>query len=481
MGCISDAIFRISSQLLVHNKDINHYTQPRNLLGPMYNQWVASVMPFFLYPPVAVGVYNNNVCFFGVGLITKLKCLDMESQTTTTFNHNQSISGFAFSSTFSVQINELVYWIDSDLDTITSYDLSHKHILDTKISLPQKNVRSRCLASNNKYLYVIGNAKLQIFNIFNGTWMMGPEMINNRSYHTCIVNIKHDILYVIGGKTVQERILNWRTYYDIIYVESIGKVSLRNIQNQNWEYIDFYPIQFASAISYKDYIIVIGGGHNKDVSSDVTMINCITDQISSGGNLNYSVQSAMVVMLNQTIYAFGGYVTSTAMTSQWQYAYLSTESPTESPTVSTTVSPTTIPSNDPTIFPTYTTTNDPTISLSTSDPSTNPTINPIMDSSTFTTTLASNIINSTMDSSTFTTNVDNYNKQHSQEVINNKSIIGIVIAVCILLCLVIIFVFGYYKKKKMIQLQAIGEAVRKSNQETYHIVDNFDQEQIQSI
>eukprot|EP01084_Bolivina_argentea_P109251 195253_1 len=151
-------------------------------------------------------------------------------------------------------------------------------------------------------------------------------MLNARRSMSCLVNPTTNALYVIGGWTGSKGL------------NSVEKIFIDNMADQHWNYIEnlSYAAYWTRAIIHKDNILIISGSYLDEQGTDryiseIQIINCTNDHVFTGGYLKYKVSSAAVIIVDSTLYTFGGDNEESLNT--WQYLDLAdTGKPTTVPT-----------------------------------------------------------------------------------------------------------------------------------------------------
>eukprot|EP01084_Bolivina_argentea_P303039 523147_1 len=311
---------------------------------------------------MAIGYYNNTIFLLGghgyVRQITKLDTLAGNYYYNSTAMVPESTWGIWGLSQYYAQWNERLYWIDpqSGATTVNNkiyvYNLrSGNYIDNTSIVSPKKVRVGGCLATNGDLLFVTGGRTtsqgsnqntVKIYNISSALWLSNiPLMQKARQTHACVWNKVTNELYAIGG-----------------YTDTVERIMIHNITNQNWEYtIDtlLYPTNGGTAISIYDSILLIGGTdtNTNNRSMVIQIINCLTGQVSADEKLIYGVMNPSLLIVNTTLYVFGGHdggINDSRQT--WQYFNLLTNAPTYAPTGEPTMDPTVYPTFNPTVNPT---------------------------------------------------------------------------------------------------------------------------------
>eukprot|EP01083_Nonionella_stella_P176167 615715_1 len=309
---------------------------------------------------------NDTIWLLGGSEASKqLLAFDIHTQT---FIQNQTGLSHGFSGDhYFTQIGHILWMIGgfdaaqtfSIFNVITaqfSYDYNH-------IAIPVRTREPGCLAStiddnHNSYLFAVGgkNASYkalyltQIYNISSNSWLENvPSMQTNRASFSCIV--QNNKLFSIGGWT------STAPYYlDSIEVLDVSTTNLYNNFMIKWQYIDSLnaPREHTNAVGYMDKVLVIGGGPsgNGGGSSDaIHVINTVSDTVTYyDESLVTGVYDSAPVVVDGTLFAFGGYTYGTGYpnTNNWQYTLLPTQ--TQNPTSH---NPTSVPSSNPTQIPTF--------------------------------------------------------------------------------------------------------------------------------
>eukprot|EP01083_Nonionella_stella_P176169 615720_1 len=337
---------------------------------------------------------NDTIWLLGGSEASKqLLAFDIHTQT---FIQNQTGLSHGFSGDhYFTQIGHILWMIGgfdaaqtfSIFNVITaqfSYDYNH-------IAIPVRTREPGCLAStiddnHNSYLFAVGgkNASYkalyltQIYNISSNSWLENvPSMQTNRASFSCIV--QNNKLFSIGGWT------STAPYYlDSIEVLDVSTTNLYNNFMIKWQYIDSLnaPREHTNAVGYMDKVLVIGGGPsgNGGGSSDaIHVINTVSDTVTYyDESLVTGVYDSAPVVVDGTLFVFGGYRYGISITNNWQYTLLPTQNPTVQTTnpTSVTPSPTTATTN-----PTSQTSNPTSVTTSptspTQTPTGYPTLNPI--------------------------------------------------------------------------------------------------------
>eukprot|EP01084_Bolivina_argentea_P177516 306957_1 len=351
---------------------------------------------------MAICDYNDTIFLFGGSGTNSQQYVQYDTVSNTFIDIGSNILNIIAYGTaqYYTQINNFCYWIGTTTSiasgTLTASSISVVNLELENFSIgsisnsPHFVGESACLASNNEYLFIVGGVSdtlgvlntLQIYNISSGEWKDGPNMQKSRTRHSCIVDLKRNILYAISGSNSIDQQYGNNLLYDIEKFIIDESTWTTNDMQLSW------PVLDARAIISMDTILLIGGMWYTDLTSqtftpNIQVINCNTGQTYLySASLNYAVYATSVVTLSNKIYVFGGQTITLTTTDQWQYLALPTYAPTNTPTINPTII---APTNYPTSLA-------PTLYLSTTHPTTlNPTskstLNPTSKSTSLTPTL----------------------------------------------------------------------------------------------
>ena len=230
-----------------------------------------------------------------------------------------------------VQIGQILYMRDRLGEYLHTFDLSSKQFTAQLITPPNNTmIPAACLAASidEQLLYYLGGYNLnygvylktlQILNISSNVWLtQGPVMNRVRGYLSCIT-ASNGKLYAFGG-------------LDVKPVDSIEYIHTTNIYDNALKYIKYTlpsPSLGTRAVKYSHYVFIIGGvGY--DYTDKVCRIDTITDRLTIlSDQLIDSLSDTMPIIVNETIYAFGGLYGSPL--NLWQ-TYTIDTNPSPSPT-----------------------------------------------------------------------------------------------------------------------------------------------------
>lgn len=202
-----------------------------------------------------------------------------------------------------------LYTISTDGGNINMYDLTagsetYQQLVTIPINVGFPN--RGCLASSVSLssLYVAGGfnsgsiANLQILNLSDMQWSDGPSMSYGRVAHGCVV--VNDRLWAIGS------------------VEEVEAINITNISSQSWSDMFSLPTRLSSfGLTVLDDIIYIIGGVDENSNYEEVDTMYLID--TAAGNydlyedsLPMELQGMAVIVVDRTIYGFGGYSSTSA-------------------------------------------------------------------------------------------------------------------------------------------------------------------------
>eukprot|EP01083_Nonionella_stella_P309692 1097778_1 len=268
------------------------------------------------------------------------------------------------------QLGDDLWTIRDDGGGFIKIDTETYVVTDPLVNIEDPVDIGGCLLSVPGFIIVAGGGeyswmdKVQIYDIDAGEWLSGvPSLANLRRDAACVtVNNK---AYVIGGH-------GGSTYLDSI--EELDVANLPNTAGLSWNML---PGRLASgrygarAAAHNTYIFVVGG-YTYTWTTDVDIIDTISGSCALHDTLAFAAECASAIIVNDVMYAFGGY--NGADGDIWDYQYttlpVTTLNPSSNPSIPpTTRDPTQSPSENPTKLPT----GEPS-KLPTEQPSKEPTI-----------------------------------------------------------------------------------------------------------
>ena len=177
-----------------------------------------------------------------------------------------------------------------------------------------------CLTGNEYNLFIVGGLNLktlQILNLSTHKWTTNPYpplMIEARRGLSCIYHSFTNELFAIAGFND-----------DVYYLNSIEKIKIDKTDIYEWNYFNYNlskPAIGTRAVIYDKYIIVIGGFNQNDIYiDDIEILDIMNGIIFNGGSLSYPIQYTSPIIVNNMIYAFGGFAGFGEVIS-WQYGQM---------------------------------------------------------------------------------------------------------------------------------------------------------------
>ena len=244
------------------------------------------------------------------------------SNTDKTFNFTEWGTG-----SYYTQLNYKLFTIRQTGDYINVYYFHNDAVPSTTYialgplkEIPIKVGHAGCLASAESpvnRLFVTGGidstnqdlANLQILDMNSALteleWSNGANMTYNRSGHGCIT--VNDALWVMG------------------YVQPMESIDIEGIDDSVWETRGSLPVTNLisfGVVAVDDYIFVIGGLRD-GIENAMYIIDTRNGEVTFE-QMPFSVSGMPVVVVNKTIYGFGGVDSSGQAMSTWaQYDLLS--------------------------------------------------------------------------------------------------------------------------------------------------------------
>ena len=169
-----------------------------------------------------------------------------------------------------------------------------------------------CLASVGDWIIYTFFNKTYILTISDQSWSSSgnPKMLEQRWYHSCLIEPNEGYLYVIGGapgyNSIEKLYVN-----DITNIDQYGFILLTDTLSHSKWYI--------RSILYKTDIYIIGGNAAEwKTYDDIDLLDTTTDSVRLWGTLSIAVGSAASIIIDSRVYVFGGMDGNDAVDS-WQY------------------------------------------------------------------------------------------------------------------------------------------------------------------
>eukprot|EP01083_Nonionella_stella_P082395 227425_1 len=350
---------------------------------------------------MTIGCYDNNSIFLlgGDRFGRQLTEYDI-SQDTFAFDRtffDTSYSRSIYGISYYTQIDHMLYILVESGLKLLSYNMKSQTITDNFVSI-DVDAYYGCLASNSDHLFVVGGYDsnsdltsniLQVLYLPTKTWLNNtPTMKEKRIQFTCIVDPLSNILYAIGGADSAN---NFDTY-----TKTIEYVDTNNIISNAWSYFPGelnQPYGWMRSVWYKQLIFIVGGANGQEgawsILQEVNIIDTVHNNVYlSPDPLPYAASSMSVIVVGNTLYAFGGYASDGSYLDSFvsydlnrvfssSTSHIPTETPTGIPSVAPSNTPSHAPSDKPTANPSEEIPVDVTPSHAPSDkPTTNPSYAP---------------------------------------------------------------------------------------------------------
>eukprot|EP01083_Nonionella_stella_P146169 459327_1 len=217
---------------------------------------IAQSKPFTITnPPRAVGAaacatYNNSIFIMG-GWMDRRQFVEYNILSDVMVDHGrdvlpQNVYGHAM---YFSQYNSFVYMRAQGSDTIAVYDLSSSNVSTIQKGASNIFGTSACVAASEHFLFIVGGYTvgwlriLNVLSLLDHVWSLGPEMMNARINHGCVV-MSDNYLYSIGGGTAENE-----------------RISINNVHSQTWQSIQPLTerVAYHGIAAYGDIIWVFGG------------------------------------------------------------------------------------------------------------------------------------------------------------------------------------------------------------------------------
>eukprot|EP01083_Nonionella_stella_P302727 1044975_1 len=334
----------------------------------------------------AVGFYQDEIYIFG-GSVDKRQIIRYDVTRNAFIDDGTDLLSADTRSLaqFYAQSGDTMYFSKALDDTFSIYDFSRKQFTDNwnDITTPVTANGLSCLSATDEYLFVIGGKNngntVQTLHLLSTEWALSYMNTARRS-SSCTIDRDRTTLYAIAGQ-------------DQVYIDSIEMLNITDIGAQSWVLLDEtltdHGLQGTRALLHqKSNRIFVIGGFGPNWSNSVHIINTVTNHVTlSPDPLPYNVTTTAALIVDNILYAFGGYGDKHQSPRQfdtWMFYILSnpTAFPSQTPTSFPSQTPTPFPSQTPTPFPSQTPTPFPS-QTPTSFPSQTPTSFPSQTTSTF--------------------------------------------------------------------------------------------------
>eukprot|EP01084_Bolivina_argentea_P118942 210969_1 len=283
----------------------------------------------------AIGFWGNSIFIIGgINYRNQLVEYDITSDAVIDYSQNFTSDDIYGTVQYYTQKGNLLYIIDNNWNDnsyqFSVFNLKTKHFVNgwKDVTISTISYSKSCLASSNKYLFVVGGSRYdnyaikdcQIFDLSSNTWKNTNYMKVYRSSLGCIVHPSTNTLYAFGGYDWTH---NWEVFDSIESLSIVSDPSTNSWIKSNE--ILLHPTAGARAVITTDYIVIIGGYsdyyNQNNVLNEIQLIDIVSGVVQSGGYLSYSVSQTSAIIVNNIMYSFGGQ-NHNGYLDKWQYSIL---------------------------------------------------------------------------------------------------------------------------------------------------------------
>ncbi len=308
------------------------------LINLIHGQWISPPVPTLPFSDntMCTAHYKDIIFIIGGHDNNNKRQLTEYNITNNSFSSKGNIipsnSFGAFgTSQYWTQIDNILYiltgWYNQDT-YLERFDLISKNYTSRWMTVPIYRESRSCLASTNDHLFIIGGLDyvggipglktMDILDLRNNSWSIGPEMNEGRRAFACIVSPINNKLYAIGGHTVHES--------TAFYLSTVEYISTTNIHQNSWQYTInnmSLGLWLLRSVIYGTKIYTIGGNDGNDNAQNVVhIIDTNTDIISiSPNSLAFGIYSTTPIIIDNTIYSFGGAIANPPFTTSDRFQY----------------------------------------------------------------------------------------------------------------------------------------------------------------
>eukprot|EP01083_Nonionella_stella_P038938 105887_1 len=284
------------------------------------------------------------------------------------FTYDDGVQGNA---QFYTQLSNTLWMLNREGTEIHAFDINTYQMLPISPSITVQNTETMalstaCLASIDDYLIVVGGGfydildTVQIYHLTDHKWLSNTASLNGpRTYAACIT--ANNKVYAMGG--VNDNLDD---------LDSIEVLDVSHIANTSTSWYFFgctlqqRRYQLRAALYGTDMIYVVGGETLFRAWPSVDIINTVTDECLVADDLNFDVTGAPPIIVQNTLFVFGGFIRDLVADDRYQYLSLPTSNstpvtppPSQSPAYGSTINPTKRETSDPTHHPSIIPTSDP--------------------------------------------------------------------------------------------------------------------------
>eukprot|EP01084_Bolivina_argentea_P194003 332825_1 len=279
----------------------------------------------------SIGYYNNTISIIGGSSLMQYHLnSDLFTYNSTYFVAIPPYSlNLHASAQWWTQIENKLYFTGHNSGNIGIFDLTtNQYILDWGSIPISSGYFYSCFTGKYNYLYMVGTGPhsntfitFYISNIENMLWTIGPSLNQPRGWLACTISNNDKLYAIAGSKPTGGRL----TSIEYIDVNNINSWSFT--QNE----LTGSGLEAPRAVVYSDFIFVLGGFTGYNYPKFVHIIDTITNKVTlSTEELVLGVSGIIPIVVNQSIYAFGGY-NNIQSNDKCQWFSLLTDSPTSDP------------------------------------------------------------------------------------------------------------------------------------------------------
>eukprot|EP01083_Nonionella_stella_P301287 1032711_1 len=333
-------------------------------LSPTGSVWQSPISPLLPFPirNFIIGAMNDSIKLIGANNKVITYDISANNFSIDTINGWDEALKYPIAGQYYTSRNDLIYI--AQITNLRIYSMEKNEFI-ASVAYTGYWIAAPCLASTFDTLFLIGGGRyidqyhtgaldeVRSMDLQTLSWNANLAPLNTaRDNGACIAAESVHKLYAIGGG-------------NNLYLSSIERIYIdENSGNHEWDIIGDLDIklygQRAVLSHHQDIIFVIGGsGASYYCSDTLNIIDIRNDEISVSQNQNqnlvYPVRSTAAIIVNHTIYAFGGSNGDYALTPMdtWMYYQIPlnpTRTPTKIPSkapTDNTPNPTELPSQSP--------------------------------------------------------------------------------------------------------------------------------------
>eukprot|EP01083_Nonionella_stella_P215571 775748_1 len=274
------------------------------------------------------------------------------------------------------QLSNILWMLDRYGTEIHAFDTNTYQIQSPSITIQTTVSHSGCLTSIDDYLVVLGGGEItslnpgpnrymldtvQIYDLTNNQWLTNIPSLNTPRWAPSCAIANHK-LFAIGGFNDNDDGLSSIEVLDVSNMATVSSASWNDLGCTLQTPRD----SLRSALYGTDMIYVVGGETLFRAWPSVDIINTVTDECLVADDLNFDVTGAPPIIVQNTLFVFGGFIRDLVADDRYQYLSLPTSNstpvtppPSQSPAYGSTINPTKRETSDPTHHPSIIPTSDP--------------------------------------------------------------------------------------------------------------------------